>query len=49
MTKSATLKRLVKLCWQGYREVEQARSAEEKEYGDIDIMEEALERESGRD
>lgn len=39
----------VKLCWQGYREVEQARSAEEKEYGDIDIMEDALERESGRD
>lgn len=38
----------VKLCWQGYREVEQARSAEEKEYGDIDIMEDVLEKESGR-
>lgn len=35
----------VKLCWQGYREVEQAKSAEEKEYGDIDMMEETLERE----
>lgn len=39
----------VKLCWQGYREVEQARSAEEKEYGDIDSVEDMLEKESGRD
>lgn len=38
----------VKLCWQGYREVEQAKSAEEKEYGDIDMMEEVLEKEDGR-
>lgn len=39
----------VKLCWQGYREVEQARSAEEKEYNDIDNAEMFLEEESGRD
>ena len=39
----------VKLCWQGYREVEQARSAEEKEYGEIDSTEMFLEEESGRD
>lgn len=39
----------VKLCWQGYREVEQARSAEEKEYTDIDNAEMFLEEESGRD
>lgn len=38
----------VKLCWQGYREVEQAKSAEEKEFGDIDMMEEVLEKEDGR-
>ena len=39
----------VKLCWQGYREVEQAKSAEEKEYSDIDSTEMFLEEESGRD
>lgn len=39
----------VKLCWQGYREVEQARSAEEKEYGEIDNTEMVLEEEGGRD
>lgn len=39
----------VKLCWQGYREVEQARSAEEKEYSEIDNTEIFLEEESGRD
>lgn len=38
----------VKLCWQGYREVEQAKSAEEKEFGDIDMVEEVLEKEDGR-
>ena len=38
----------VKLCWQGYRAVEQAKSAEEKEFGDIDMMESALEEDSGR-
>lgn len=39
----------VKLCWQGYREVEQAKPAEEKEYSEIDSTEIILEEESGRD
>lgn len=39
----------VKLCWQGYREVEQAKSAEEKECGEIDSTEMLLEEEGGRD
>lgn len=38
----------VKLCWQGYREVEQARPAEEKEDDVIDNAEKILEKESGR-
>ena len=39
----------VKLCWQGYREVEQARPAEEKEDDVIFDAEKILEKESGRD
>ena len=35
----------VKLCWQGYREVEQARPAEEKENDVIDNAERILEKE----
>lgn len=38
----------VKLCWQGYREVEQARPAEEKENDEIEDAERILEKESGR-
>lgn len=38
----------VKLCWQGYREVEQARPAEEKEDDVIFDAEKILEKESGR-
>lgn len=35
----------VQLVWQGYNKVEQAKSAEEKENGDIDEAEKALEKE----
>lgn len=38
----------VQLCWQGYQKVGQAKTAEEKEYGDIEASEKVLEVESGR-
>lgn len=36
----------VQLCWQGYQKVGQAKTTEEKENGDIDEAEKALEKES---
>ncbi len=39
----------VQLCWQGYQKVGQAKTTEEKENGDIEEAEKALERENGRD
>lgn len=38
----------VQLVWQGYNKVEQAKTAEEKEFGDIDSAERILEEENGR-
>ena len=38
----------VQLVWQGYNKVGQAKTADEKEYGDIDEADKALEEERGR-
>ena len=43
------LKKGMQLAWEGYQEVRQAKTADEKEYGDIDDAERALEDEHGRD
>lgn len=42
------LKKGMELAWQGYNEVSQAKTKDEKEYGDIEKAERALEEESGR-
>ena len=38
----------MQLVWQGYNKVEQAKTTDEKEYGDINDAEKALEDEHGR-
>lgn len=38
----------VKLVWEGYDKVGQARTKEEKEFDDIEVAERSLERENGR-
>lgn len=42
------LKKGMELAWQGYQEVRQAKTMDEKEYSDIEKAEKALEEESGR-
>lgn len=43
------LKKGMQLAWEGYQEVRQAKTPDEKEYGDIDDAEKVLEGEHGRD